>query len=326
MVDDDSTANGAPPQQVNGARHGGPDSVSATHENVADLLASDRKVKVAGVDADGVLRGKVMDKDKFLASIDGFSLSSAVFGWDMHDQLYSTESVIASAGDGYGDFVAVPDLSSFRRLPFEDNIPFFLVSFWNAGKPVPACGRSMLRSLCSDMARGGFKAMAGGKPPIVRPGPPPFLPYGETDCVYLVELEFVNFQTPSEDGYGGHRSTPNFAGFLSKNHPRELRPLTAGMFGYSATRPVANKEYFHRIFDCSADVDCAVESWHTESGPGVYEAASLTPCVHSLRRPPDLLILLSSGHQGQPSRGYGGQGIPVQVRSSTFLSSEVPVR
>lgn len=162
MIDAPLT-NGAGPH-TNGTTPNPAPSTPATRENVAALLAHDRKVKVAGVDADGVLRGKVMSKAKFLASVEaGFAMSSAVFGWDMHDELYSTESVIASAGAGYCDFVAVPDLSSFRRLPFEEDIAFFLVSFWNGGRPVSADGRGMIRALCDGLAEGGFKAMAGGK-------------------------------------------------------------------------------------------------------------------------------------------------------------------
>lgn len=47
------------------------------------------------------------------------------------------------------------------------------------------------------------------------------------------------------------------------------------MFGYSTTRPLANKGYFHQIFDTGDDINCQVEGWHTESGPGVFEAVSL---------------------------------------------------
>lgn len=46
---------------------------TATHDNIEQLLANDNKVKVAVVDTDGLLRGKVMHKDKFLQIIaDGF--------------------------------------------------------------------------------------------------------------------------------------------------------------------------------------------------------------------------------------------------------------
>ena len=45
------------------------------------------------------------------------------------------------------------------------------------------------------------------------------------------------------------------------------------MFGYSLTRPVHNQDYYYAIFDTCGAFNCALESWHTESGPGVYEAA-----------------------------------------------------
>jgi glutamine synthetase len=84
----------------------------------------------------------------------------------------------------------------------------------------------------------------------------------------------MNFQTPSEDGYGPKSSpTHNIAAFLEKNAPGALRPITAGSFSYSATRPVAFKKYFYDIFNTSAQINCDIEGWHTEGGPGVYEAA-----------------------------------------------------
>ena len=43
--------------------------------------------------------------------------------------------------------------------------------------------------------------------------------------------------------------------------------------GYSLTRPVHNQDWFYGIFDAADKFRCSVEGWHTESGPGVYEAA-----------------------------------------------------
>lgn len=83
----------------------------------------------------------------------------------------------------------------------------------------------------------------------------------------------MNFQTPSEDGYGANASqTRDLAAFLEKNDPRALRPITGGSFSYSATRPVAFKKFFYDIFNTSAEFNCGIEGWHTEGGPGVYEA------------------------------------------------------
>ncbi|KAJ1716091.1 glutamine synthetase [Aspergillus flavus] len=225
-------------------------ATNVTLENLSSLLADDIKVKVAGIDCDGILRGKVMSKEKFLGIAEkGFGFSSAVFGWDMQDVLYTTDANIAPKDSGYVDFIAVPDLSTFRRIPWEDDIPFFLVRFIQNGQTVSADGRNMLKSICDKLAAENCQGMAG------------------------VELEFMNFQTPSEDGYSNGSQTQNIAAFLEKNTPGSLRPITAGSFSYSATRPVAFKKYFYDIFNTCAQINCGIEGWHTEGGPGVYEAA-----------------------------------------------------
>jgi glutamine synthetase len=41
-----------------------------TIESIVGLLQNDEQVKVAGVDIDGVLRGKLMSKKKFLSILD----------------------------------------------------------------------------------------------------------------------------------------------------------------------------------------------------------------------------------------------------------------
>jgi len=45
------------------------------------------------------------------------------------------------------------------------------------------------------------------------------------------------------------------------------------MFGYSLTRPLHNKDYYYSIFSACEKFDTHIEGWHTESGPGVFEAA-----------------------------------------------------
>jgi glutamine synthetase len=117
------------------------------------------------VDSDGVLRGKVMSKEKFLSIVQGgFGFSSAVFGWDMQDMLYTTDARVSPPDSGYSDFVAVPDLASFRRIPWEENIPLFLLRFVDGNeRPVVADGRNMLKSLTDKLAGSGCQVMAGGE-------------------------------------------------------------------------------------------------------------------------------------------------------------------
>jgi len=114
---------------------------------------------------DGVLRGKFMSKDKFLSAVtpDGFGFCSVIFGWDMHDAVYSRELLISNSGNGYRDLVATIDLSTFRRIPWEKNVPFFLVSFLDpeTKEPVSVCPRGVLRKLVGKAEQSGWQCIAG---------------------------------------------------------------------------------------------------------------------------------------------------------------------
>ena len=65
--------------------------------NVEDLeteLADDTKVKVAGIDADGVMRGKVMAKDKFM------SAAKSGFGFCRYPPALAETQMPVSYSDG----------------------------------------------------------------------------------------------------------------------------------------------------------------------------------------------------------------------------------
>lgn len=136
-----------------------------TLADITKALAEDTKVKLAGIDVDGILRGKLVAKKKFLSVVeDGFGFCSVIFGWDMHDRTYFKELAISNKENGYRDLVAIPDLKSFRRIPWENNVPFFLVSFYDpeTREPVSACPRGLLRKTVSKIEKEGLRAMAGG--------------------------------------------------------------------------------------------------------------------------------------------------------------------
>ena len=50
-------------------------------------------------------------------------------------------------------------------------------------------------------------------------------------------------------------------------------PVTPGMFGYSLLRANANREYSNALMDKLLLFRVPIEGLHTETGPGVYEAA-----------------------------------------------------
>jgi glutamine synthetase len=51
--------------------------------------------------------------------------------------------------------------------------------------------------------------------------------------------------------------------------------MTQGMFGYSILRASQGSAYFHELFDGLKQFGVPLEGLHTETGPGVYEAAIL---------------------------------------------------
>jgi len=84
-------------------------------------------------------------------------------GWDIQDVVYSRELLISTKANGYRDITAVIDLSTFRRIPWEQNSPFFLVSFLDpdTNKPICADPRGLLKLMVDQGTRLGYSAMAG---------------------------------------------------------------------------------------------------------------------------------------------------------------------
>lgn len=93
-----------------------------------------------------------------------------------------------------------------------------------------------------------------------------------TTVLYTAEYEFYQFRAPT-DAAASERNSSSTAKFLKENPPTALQSLTEGMFGYSITRPVHNQDYYYGVYDACEKFRCNIEGWHTESGPGVFEAA-----------------------------------------------------
>jgi glutamine synthetase len=208
-------------------------------EDLKGILETDNKVKVAGFDVDGVLRGKFMSKEKFLGAVssDGFGFCSVIFGWDLHDTVYSRELFISTAGNGYRDLIASIDLSTYRRIPWENNVPFFLVSFLDpeTKAPISVCPRGVLKRVLSKGEQNGWQCLAG------------------------VEFEYFQFKETAHS--------------LAEKKFSNLQPLTPGMHGYSLLRTQLNNDYFHDIYNEADRFGIGIEGHHTETGPGVFETA-----------------------------------------------------
>ena len=207
----------------------------------ADVLETLRKspgekVKVAVTDVDGVLRGKYLHKDKFLSAAEGgFGFCNVVFGWDSGDVCYDNAKY-TGWHSGYPDALARVDLSTARRVPWDGDIPFFLADFEGAdGKPLGVCPRSLLKSVLARAEKAGFAAKCG------------------------LEFEWFNFQ-----------ETPQSLAAKGGVNPQ---PLSPGMFGYSLVRMAQNRPFFTALLDELGAFGVPLEGLHTETGPGVFEAA-----------------------------------------------------
>jgi len=206
-------------------------------ELVADLEARHiERVKVGGFDIDGLLRGKYISLRKLRSALSqGFGFCDVIFGWDINDQLYDQPSV-TGWHRGYPDAQAVLDPTTLRNVPWEPGVAAMLVDFRDeAGGAHPACSRSVLKTV-RDRAR------AMGYEPH-----------------FACEYEFFLF-----------RETPET---LQDKDFRDIRPLDPGMFGYSWLRSGQASELMSDIMGTLAAFDVELEGLHTETGPGVYEAA-----------------------------------------------------
>src|SRR5207244_2621335 len=54
---------------------------------------------------------------------------------------------------------------------------------------------------------------------------------------------------------------------------RNLKPLTPGYFGYSVLRSSVHADLYEELLETCRDMDMPLEGLHTETGPGVLEAA-----------------------------------------------------
>ena len=190
-------------------------------------------VKVGLFDIDGVLRGKYMAKDKFLSALKD--------GFGFCDVVLGWDSQdqlydnVAFTGwhTGYGDATVRIIPESCRELPLEQNALLFLTEF--SGEAAAICPRGILQSMIK-------KAEVMG-----------LIPYAS--C----EFEFFLFD-----------ETPNS---VRDKHYKNLNTISPGFFGYSVLRSSVFSDFYEELLSTCMKMDMPLEGLHTETGPGVLEAA-----------------------------------------------------
>lgn len=195
-----------------------------------------QRIKLGAFDIDSTLRGKYISTEKFLsAAHSGLGFCDVIFGWDIADVLYDNAR-FTGWHTGYPDANCRIDLDTFRLIPWEPGTAFFLLDFVGKdGNALPIAPRQVLQRVVKKAAGLGYT------------------PH------FSAEYEFFFF-----------RETPD--SLRAKNF-RNLTPLTPGMFGYSVLRASGNSALVLELIDHLSSFNCPTEGFHTETGPGVYEAA-----------------------------------------------------
>jgi glutamine synthetase len=190
-------------------------------------------VKVGVFDNDGVMRGKYMGRDKFFSALDK--------GFGFCDVVLGWDSndQLYDNVKYTGWHTAYPDApvrvlpDTCRVVPFEGNLVMFLAEF--ADKAEAVCPRATLRRVLSKAADMGYAVNAA------------------------TEFEFFMFKETPE--------SVRAKGF------RDLTTMTPGFFGYSVLRSAVHSEFYHELMKMCSSMRIPLEGLHTETGPGVLEAA-----------------------------------------------------
>ncbi len=190
-------------------------------------------VKFGIFDNDGILRGKYINRDKFFSGLDK--------GLGFCDVVLGWDSNDQQYDNVSftGWHTAYPDAmvrllpGTCRSLPLEGNMLLFLGEF--VGKAEQVCPRATLRRVLERAAGLGYAVTAAA------------------------EFEFFVFsETPDSVRAKGYRG---------------MQHMTPGYFGYSMLRSAVHTELYQALLQLSTDMRMPIEGLHTETGPGVMEAA-----------------------------------------------------
>ncbi len=190
-------------------------------------------VKVGVFDTDGILRGKYMARDKFFSALDK--------GFGFCDVVLGWDSndQLYDNVKLTGWHTAYPDANvrvlpaTCRSVPFEGDMLLFLGEFEGAAEA--CCPRGVMRRIVERASDMGFAVQASA------------------------EFEFFVFD-----------ETPHS---VREKHYRNLKNITPGYFGYSMLRSSVHSDFYQDLIKLGTEMDFPIEGLHTETGPGVLEAA-----------------------------------------------------
>ena len=207
------------------------------HTSLEQQLRSASHARFFITDIDGVCRGKTLSGERMADMlVDGGTIASAVFGWDIADDLYTHGVDFAGLGTALGEIGLRLDASTARRLPWDDQ-RWLLIGehLLPDGSPLPLCPRQVLKGVLAQAAQDGLTVQVGV----------------ELEWFVLAETE----RSVRDKGFKG------------------LRTATEAVNNYSPFRVDAVKGFVNDLFQWLPAADIPLEALHTEAGPGNLEVA-----------------------------------------------------
>ncbi|MFF9429643.1 glutamine synthetase family protein [Streptomyces sp. NPDC014746] len=222
-----------------------------TVEELRALVASGEidTVVLAFPDMQGRLQGKRFAAPFFLDEVLGHGTEGCNYLLAVDTEMNTVDGYEMSSWDrGYGDFAMHPDLTTLRRLPWNDATAMVTADLaWADGTPVVAAPRQILRRQLERLAELGLTAHVG------------------------TELEFIVFRDSYEQAWDANY--------------RDLTPANQYNIDYSVLGTGRIEPLLRRIRNEMTGAGLTVESAKGECNPGQHEIAfkydeALVTCDH----------------------------------------------
>ncbi|MGA5408622.1 glutamine synthetase family protein [Streptomyces lavendulocolor] len=208
-------------------------------EELRALVASGEidTVVLAFPDMQGRLQGKRFAAPFFLDEVLEHGTEGCNYLLAVDVELNTVDGYdMSSWAKGYGDFAMRPDLSTLRRVPWNEGTAMLVADLaWNDGSPVVAAPRQVLRHQLERLAAHGLTAHVG------------------------TELEFIVFKDTYEQAWNADY--------------RDLTPVNQYNIDYSILGTGRIEPLLRRIRNDMAAAGLTVESAKGECNPGQHEIA-----------------------------------------------------
>ena len=214
-----------------------------TKKNLFKKLKNEKLnyISVCFVDPLGQIRGKLINKDKVLKSIDkdgsGFTVALPSLALGYGDNQIEIPG-ISSSEDNFGDIPANIDLDSFRIIPWADGTQNLICFLELENDYSKFCSRSILKKVLHEVNQLSFFPRFG------------------------VEIEFTLLDENSKS--------------IRDNNFLDLKTSTFQSSYNLLHRQHEQKDLYHELCEFSKIMNISVEAWHEEMGAGFMEVALLS--------------------------------------------------